>query len=200
MKKENRLKIWEISWMAGVILSLILYSYLGNAQENLADGMIRLHVVAHSNEENDQKLKYDVRDEILLYAENLYETGMTPEEAESMFQAHLRQLEEAGQAVTDYEIRAEVTEIWFPTKEYDDFSLPSGYYTALNVTIGEGEGENWWCVAYPPLCLGAATETVDVAVEAGNFTQAEKDLITGEGYVLKFKSMEILGQIKGFFQ
>ena len=66
--------------------------------------------------------------------------------------------------------------------------------------IGEGEGQNWWCVAFPPLCLGAASETVEEAAQAGSFTREQAGLITGEteGYVLKFKGMELLGELRGF--
>ena len=107
-------------------------------------------------------------------------------------------LEERG---CDYAVRAELTETWFPTKEYEDFALPAGEYTALRVVIGEGAGQNWWCVAFPPLCLGAASETVDQATQAGHFSGEQAALITreGPGYVLKFKSLELLGQLQGLF-
>ena len=96
---------------------------------------------------------------------------------------------------------ASLEECWFPTKEYDGFALPAGNYTALRVIIGEGKGQNWWCVAFPPLCLGAASETVDQALEAGYFTPEQGALVTGggEGYVLKFKAMELLGEVQSFF-
>ena len=95
---------------------------------------------------------------------------------------------------------ASLEKCWFPTKEYDGFALPAGEYTALRVVIGAGEGQNWWCVAFPPLCLGAASDTVEDATAAGYFSQDQAALITEEdqGYVLKFKSMELLGQLQGF--
>ena len=66
------------------------------------------------------------------------------------------------------------------------------------MTIGEGEGQNWWCVAFPPLCLGAASQTVEEAAQAGYFSQEQRGLITGEneGYVLKFKGLELLGELQ----
>ena len=102
----------------------------------------------------------------------------------------------------DYPVTAQLTDCWFPTKEYEGFALPAGTYTALRVTIGEGQGQNWWCVAFPPLCLGAASETVDQALEAGYFTENQGALVTGdgEGYVLKFKAMELLGELQGLFE
>ena len=107
----------------------------------------------------------------------------------------VRLLEERG---CDYAVRAELTETWFPTKEYEDFALPAGEYTALRVVIGEGAGQNWWCVAFPPLCLGAASETVEEAAQAGRFTDDQAALMTGEtqGYVLKFKAIELWEGLK----
>ena len=99
-----------------------------------------------------------------------------------------------------YPVTASLERCWFPTKEYDGFALPAGEYTALRIVIGAGEGQNWWCVAFPPLCLGAASDTVEDAAAAGYFSQDQAALITEEdqGYVLKFKSMELLGQLQGF--
>lgn len=190
----------EISLIIGCIVSLLLTNWLNTEQDNLAEGMIRLHVIANSNSDEDQALKLEVRDEILLYAETLYEKELTSEQAQAIFEENLPQLEAVGRlASRGYEISAEVTELWFPTKTYDHFALPSGEYTALQVKIGEAQGENWWCVAYPPLCVGAASQTVDQAVEVGNFTQSQKEMITGEGYVLKFKSIELWENMKEYF-
>ena len=101
-----------------------------------------------------------------------------------------------------YPVTASLEKCWFPTKEYEGFALPAGEYTALRVVIGAGEGQNWWCVAFPPLCLGAASETVDQAAQAGLFGEDQVALVTqaNEGYVLKFKSLELLGELKGLFQ
>ena len=107
-------------------------------------------------------------------------------------------VEEAGH---DEPVTAGIEECWFPTKEYEGFSLPAGNYTALRVVIGAGEGENWWCVAFPPLCVGAASQTLEQVAQAGYFTPEQAALVTGEegGYILKFKGMELLGQLKGWF-
>ena len=122
----------------------------------------------------------------------------------SALEAHLEELAAAGQvAVTEAgrsePVTARLERCWFPTKEYDGFALPAGEYTALRVVIGAGQGQNWWCVAFPPLCLEAASETVDEAAAAGYFSPGQAALITEEdrGYVLKFKAMELLGEWKG---
>ncbi len=199
-KQENKWKTWEISLIIGLLLSFVWTHWLGTEQERLASDLIRLHVVANSDSEDDQQLKYDIRDEVLLVAETLYEEGMSVQDAQEKFSENLHLLEEAGQSLTTkYQVKAELTDLWFPTKYYDSFALPAGEYSALHITIGEAEGENWWCVAYPPLCLGAATESVDWAIEAGHFSPEEGELITGEGYVLKFKSLEWWGNVKEYF-
>ena len=99
-------------------------------------------------------------------------------------------------------VTASLTRCWFPTKAYNGFALPAGEYEALRIVIGAGEGHNWWCVAFPPLCTGAASETVDTARAAGLFTDGQARLVTGDGggYVLKFKSMELLGELEGWLR
>lgn len=204
---DRKLKTWEIALMCGVLIAVIAGSWLGREQKELADSVIRLHVIANSDSEADQALKLAVRDRVLEEAETLYPEGATLEEAQAALEGHLNLLAAAGRGVVeeqgyDYPVTAALEECWFPTKEYEGFALPAGNYTALRVTIGEGEGQNWWCVAFPPLCLGAASETVDQALEVGHFSPGQGALVTGdgEGYVLKFKAMELLGELQGFFE
>ena len=111
--------------------------------------------------------------------------------------AHLAELAGAGQAVVrengyDYAGRASLGTSHFPTKTYDGFALPAGDYRALRVTIGAGEGRNWWCVVFPTLCVSAASEWQDTAVSGGLSDEdvrlmGEED----EGYVLRFKCLEL---------
>lgn len=203
---DRALKRWEIALMLGVLCALVAGNWLSQEQQELADSVIRFHVIANSDSGEDQELKLAVRDRVLEQAEAIYPQGATLEEAQDALEEHLAALAEAGQAVVeeqgyDYPVSTSLEECWFPTKEYEGFSLPAGTYTALRVVIGEGEGQNWWCVAFPPLCLGAASETVETATEAGYFTSDQAALVTGEseGYVLKFKGMELLGELQGLF-
>ena len=200
---DRKLKRWELALMLGVLCALVLGVWLSREQQELADSVIRLHVIANSDSSGDQALKLAVRDQVLAQAEDLYPEGASLEEAQKALEGHLAALAAAGRAVVeeqgyDYPVTAPITPCWFPTQEYEDFALPAGEYTALRIVIGEGEGRNWWCVAFPPLCLGAASETVEEAAQAGYFTQDQARLITGEngGYVLKLKSMELLGELK----
>ncbi len=201
---DRKLKTWELALMLGVLCALVLGSWLGQERQTLADSVIRLHVIANSDSPEDQALKLAVRDEVLRDAETCCPEGATLEEARTALAGRLSALAEAGRAVAaaegyDYPVTARLEECWFPTREYDGFALPAGNYTALRVVIGEGQGRNWWCVAFPPLCLGAASETVEEAAAAGYFTPDQAALVTGEneGYVLKFKGMELLGRLQG---
>ena len=189
--------------MAGAAIALLCGMYLDREQEALAGNVIRLHVIANSDLEEDQRLKLAVRDRILEYASGLYEPGDALETAHRRIEEHLTNLAAVGHAEVekqgfDYTVTAALERVWFPTKTYTDFALPAGYYTAVRIVIGEGEGQNWWCVVFPPLCLGSASETVDQAAAAGLFSQGDVALITGEtqSYVIKFKAMEWWAKLK----
>ena len=203
---DRKLKRWELALLFGVLCILAAGSWLGEEQQELADSVIRFHVIANSNSREDQALKLAVRDRVLEQAQAVYPENATLPQARAALEGALDQLAQAGQAVVeeqgyDYQVTARMEQCWFPTKEYDGFALPAGEYTALRVVIGEGQGQNWWCVAFPPLCLGAAGETVDTAAQAGYFTPEQVSLVTEEntGYVLKFKGMELLGELKEIF-
>ena len=203
---DRKLKRWELALLFGVRCILAAGSWLGEEQQELADSVIRFHVIANSDSREDQALKLAVRDRVLEQAQAVYPENATLPQARAALEGALDQLAQAGQAVVeeqgyDYQVTARMEQCWFPTKEYDGFALPAGEYTALRVVIGEGQGQNWWCVAFPPLCLGAAGETVDTAAQAGYFTPEQVSLVTEEntGYVLKFKGMELLGELKEIF-
>ena len=200
---DRRLKKWELALLLGVLCALVMGAGLGREQEQLSQSVIRLHVIANSDSQADQALKLRVRDRVLEQAQELYPEGATLDQARAILEDNLNLLAAAGRAAVeeegaDYPVTAQITQCWFPTKEYEDFALPAGEYTALRVVIGQGEGQNWWCVAFPPLCLGAASQSVDQAAQAGLFTQEQAGLITREngGYVLKFKGMELLGELE----
>lgn len=202
----NRLRRWEAALMAAVAIAMLGGMWLDGEQAALAENVIRLHVIANSDSAADQALKLQVRDRILEQADGLYPAGADAEAARRSIEEHLTQLVQVGQQVVeeqgyDYPVTAAVKQVWFPTKQYQDFALPAGKYTALQIVIGEGSGQNWWCVVFPPLCLGSVTEQVEAAEQAGNFTPGQTALITGEsgGYVVKFKAVELWEQLKRKF-
>ena len=175
---------------------------LGKEQQALADKLIRLHVVANSDSAYDQQVKLQVRDAVLSEADRLLEGADDPRSA---LEAGLPQIENAANRCLErlgspYRAAASMAEELFPTREYETFSLPAGRYTALRVTIGSGEGHNWWCVVFPSLCM-PASGSLEEAAEAAGLTEGEIRLITEDsaGYELKFKSMEWLQALKNLF-
>ncbi len=204
---KYKLKKWEVALLTGFAVALLMGAYLDREQAALADSVIRLHVIANSDSRADQELKYQVRDRILTEAAALYQPGDDLQQVRKSMEDNLTLLAQAGREVVeeqgyDYPVSAKLERTWFPTKKYVDFALPAGNYTALRIVVGEGKGENWWCVAFPPLCLGSVSETVDEAAAAGNFTPEQVSLITGEsgGYVVKFKAIELWEEFKKMWE
>lgn len=195
-----KLRRWELALLLALSAVLLLSLWLEREHTQLADSVLRLHVLANSDSQEDQALKLRVRDRILTEAERLVPENAGLEETEEILTEHLEELARAGaQTAADagysYPVTAELCETWFPTKEYDGFSMPAGQYRALRIVIGEGAGQNWWCVVFPPLCLSASVE--ETARDAG-LTEQQVSLLLGEteGYVIKFKALELWEQLK----
>ena len=195
-KPSTRLKWFEIALMLAAASFLVTGALAHGTQQQLADKVVRLHVLANSNSEADQALKLRVRDAVLERTETLLEESAGRREAEGLLRGELLELEriaaeEIAAAGYDYPVTAELTDTEFPTREYDGFTLPAGKYLALRVVIGEGAGRNWWCVVFPPLCAAASADVPAAALAAG-LDMEEVRLITEEdrGYILKFKAVE----------
>lgn len=195
-RAAKRLKIWEIALLLGLAVALAIGAAAMRTQEQLAEKVVRLHVLANSDSAEDQALKLQVRDAVLAHATELLEGTQGSRTAESLLRGNLLELERlAAEEIRangyDYAVTAEVTVTDFPTREYDGFALPAGDYLALRIVIGEGAGQNWWCVVFPPLCTAAAGDMPVTALAAG-LSAEEVRLITEEdaGYVLKFKTVE----------
>lgn len=206
--KKTTLRRWELALLLGGAAAALWGVRLDGEQAALADKVVRLHVLANSDTQEDQALKLAVRDAVLAAADGVVPPGAELEEAEQALTQALPAIADAGARVVgeqgySYPVTASLEhDVWFPTKEYTDFAFPAGEYTALRVTIGEGGGRNWWCVVFPPLCLGSVTEnTAETALEGG-LEDREVSLITGEdeGYVVKFKAMELLEEFQGWLE
>ena len=197
-------KKWDRVLIFGLLLAVILSMAAGfdNDCETVRENVLRLHILANSDSEEDQALKLLVRDGVLEQATEILEESSDRQQAEEQLRSSLPELQEIAAGVIaaqgyDYPVRVELADTAFPTKEYDGFTLPAGNYLALRVIIGEGAGQNWWCVVFPPLCTAAAEEVPAAALSAG-LSQEEVGLITEEnqGYVLKFKSVELWEHIQ----
>ena len=167
--KENA-KILPRVLACGFLLTLLLgWLRTAAAAEQLPESVLRLHVVANSDSPEDQALKLAVRDAVLEEAGKYCAGAGTLEEANFQVCTHLESITQAAQKViaqwgAEDRAVAQVTEQYFPTKEYEGFTLPAGRYRALRVVIGQGAGHNWWCVVFPALCLPAAGEEDPLAL------------------------------------
>lgn len=202
IKSANKLKVVEVALLIGMALFLVSGTIALRTQDDLADKVVRLHVLANSDSEEDQALKLRVRDAVLARATELLEQSADRGEAETLLRGNLLELERiAAEEIQacgyNYPVTAQLTAAEFPTKEYDGFTLPAGEYLALRVLIGEAKGQNWWCVVFPPLCTAASADVPASALAAG-FSQEEIGLITeeNEGYILKFKAVEFWEELK----
>lgn len=198
----TRWKKWELALLLGLCAAMLWGAWSMQRQDALAQKMIRLHVIANSDSDADQALKLEVRDKVLDFTTTVLQRSADMEDAQLRLREELTRIESiARQEISaqgyDYQVTAQLASTEFPLKEYDGFSLPAGEYMALRLVIGEGEGQNWWCVVYPPLCTAAATDMPRTAIQAG-LTDDDINLITEEdtGYVLKFRSVELWEQLR----
>ncbi len=193
----SKLRLWEAALFLALGLTLTVGVWAGASEGALADRVLRLHVVANSDSDSDQARKALVRDAVLALASQILEGVDDRREAEEALSSRLDELAEAGAEALARTgrgdpVRVTLSDEWFPTREYDSFSLPAGRYRALRVVIGEGAGRNWWCVVFPPLCLASVSEGSVEAAAEGVLTDDQVSLITGRdgGYVLKFRLIE----------
>ena len=205
---SKRLRRWELALLLGLALAALLGARLDGAQGALADKVLRLHVLANSDSQADQALKLRVRDAVLERAEGLLAGAGDRAEAEALLATHLDGLAAAGAdavgaAGYGYPVTVSLEDsCWFPTRVYEDFALPAGRYTALRVEIGAGAGRNWWCVVFPPLCLGSVSETAEETAAQAGLTEREVALLAGgEGeYQIKFRAVELVEGLRHWLE
>lgn len=196
MKKRTVSLVLALSCVLAVTGCAVLQSQ----QQRMAGKLIRLHVVANSDTSEDQRVKLCVRDAVLAEAGTLL-SGAS--DARAAITGGLAQLEAAANDALRAENSADTAHVsfckeLFPTRIYSTFALPAGVYSSLRVTIGEGEGHNWWCVIFPSLCTPATADGFADAAAAGGFTQAEIGLMTQAApeYTIRFRSLELLQALK----
>lgn len=153
-----------IIFLLSIIISVTAFGFCGCFGATQADEYLRIHIRAHSNAEDAQAVKYLVRDELMEYLTPLVAEYEDKEAAMKGLSVHLKDIAGVASRVLaengyDYGARASLTREEFPTRVYDGYTLPAGEYDALIVYLGAGEGDNWWCVAYPPLCFASTPNT-----------------------------------------
>ena len=162
----------------------------------------RLHIIANSDSDEDQSLKLKVRDRVLEYTRSLFESAADKDSAEKAVRENLQGIADAAYAEVlkngfDYPVKAEVTRMYFTTRYYGSYTLPSGMYDALRISLGRAEGHNWWCVMYPSICLSAAGGGEDRARQV--YGDGEYQIVANEQPEYKFKVVELFEQLRALF-
>jgi len=175
-----------VSLILVIIMGFVLFSTYEESEANEYDGIIRLHVIANSDSREDQELKLKVRDAVIKEVGDMRQ-DMSEDEVREYIKSHLDDIERtAAEEIAEngekYSVSANLGVRWIPEKSYGDIYFPAGNYEALTITIGEGKGQNWWCVLFPPLCL--ITEDDEELKELG--------LDKEDQIQMKSKLMEIL--------
>lgn len=194
-----------IAAVGGGLVICLLLSLCGlyGQCEGVRNGVVRLHILANSDSEADQSLKLQVRDAVTEAAAGWLDGAENAEEAMVLAEEALPRLQAVAQETVtaagyDYPVRAELCEMYFTTRRYDAVTLPAGNYRAVRLSIGAAEGKNWWCVVYPPLCAGSATDRRGLS---DVLTAPQQKLVEGGGrYVVRFKLVEWFEQILRYFR
>lgn len=206
---KNRKLILFLALIISIIYMLSFHSNSQEAYVDIKDEIIRLHVKANSDREEDQALKLKVRDKILGEVIPLLENSKSIEETRTIVKENLDNIKSIAEKVIKEEGKDYPVEVYFgmenfPTRKYGEIVLPAGEYEALLVTIGEGKGKNWWCVMFPPLCFvemdhGVAANTEeDLGIVAAN-ADGDINIYSVSNHpplILKSKIVELLERTK----
>ncbi len=169
MKTKNRILTVELALLAAFIITCVVGTMsFASACEEIRSSVLRMHVVANSDSDEDQCLKLKVRDAVLEAGKEYFDNSESAAQAEEKLVPVKDELEWVAKKVVeengyDYDVKVNIGNAYFPTKTYDgDVTLPAGEYEAVNVIIGSGQGHNWWCVMFPPMCLPAAESDTEL--------------------------------------
>ncbi len=203
------LKIFFIFMLLLFYIMINAYIYSKEVSKNLSNSVVRLHIIANSNSEQDQNLKYIVRDNLIEYMNSIEHNFSSKEDAIKYISAHLDKYKEIVENTIsengfEYNCSVNFGKFAFPTKSYDDITFPAGTYDAIKVQIGKADGKNWWCVLYPSLCFVNNDNTVmpdrSKNVLKQELSEEEYKLISSndsDSIKIKFKFVELFNSYKG---
>lgn len=193
------MKKTDIILLAGLASAMLFTNFteFGKTLYSIENDVLRMHILANSDSEEDQNLKLCVRDRLLENSQELFGECSSLEEMKACAIEKQDQIKEIALDVIhekgyNYTVDTQVVNMEFDTREYGDITMPAGKYDALRVTIGKAQGHNWWCVMYPPLCLPAAEEVnADMNTAEEYFDEKQLDVMENpEKYQVKFKCVE----------
>ncbi len=188
----------------GFLCCMILLCFsAGREARALSREVLRFHIVADSDSAEDQQLKLKVRDGIAELTDKLFKDAKSKQEAIEIANENKEQLRACAEQILQQEgckdsVHIEIKNLYFPTKSYENVTFPAGNYDAIEITLGEGKGKNFWCVMFPALCVGAVSQDNE-ALLSQVLEQSELEMVT-HPYTLKFKMAEWFGKISKFFQ
>ncbi|MDE5669985.1 MAG: stage II sporulation protein R [Eubacterium sp.] len=194
---NKTIKIFVPIFLLFLLISAYVTPFI-QTSERISDDVFRLHILANSDNEEDQALKLKVRDAILVKGQNVFTDCSSLEEIINSCENNIDLFEKTARECIknngyDYSVKAYVDKEYFNTREYEEITLPSGIYNALKIEIGEAQGHNWWCVMFPAICLSAVSDS-----EMNNILDEEEiELINSDNkYEIRFKIVEIYEKIK----
>ena len=189
-----KLKAIDLSVFLTLIICIVATVSFENSCKGIREEILRLHVIANSDEDYDQELKLKVRDAVLMSGKTIFSGSEDIISAQEKISEHTERLKNSATETInslgyDYDVKIELKRSYFPTRVYDNITLPAGYYKAVRIIIGEGKGKNWWCIMFPPLCLPAATDNRELISEYLN--EKEMDIVTSSPkYEVRFWLIE----------
>lgn len=190
--KNKSLRAWEIAALMALSLALCAGTWAQTRQQTISSALVRLHVIADSDAAEEQAIKLEVRDAVLAYLTPVLEEAENQQQARQIIRDNLEGIAQAAfSAAQGRQVSVTLSRESYPTREYEGFTLPAGRYESLRVILGQGQGKNWWCVVFPPLCLSAAeSEKVQDVLNGEDLSIVTEE----EGYVLRFRLVELWGE------
>lgn len=192
-------KLLAIGLVAALVMGLC--SLLADRRQ-LSEGLIRLHVVARSDRAEDQAVKLQVRDAVLKVLGGQLRGCTDQQQAHQWLSQNLDAVHQAAktalaEAGMEQSVAVSLEKEAFERRDYESFSLPAGVYDSLRITLGEGQGENWWCVVFPSLCFAPGADFADTAAGAG-FSQPLTDAVQRPDTQIRFFFLELLGRLQNW--
>jgi len=195
---SKKWKPWETAALLALCLTLLSGVWAGARQREIAAGLVRLHVIAVNDTEEEQALKLRVRDAVLAYLQPRLKDVCDAETAREILTGELDGVAAAAEAAGEgRSVTVSLGREQYPAREYGGFTLPAGSYESLRVILGEGEGHNWWCIVFPPLCLETVTcEELETVMNREDYALICEE----EGYELRFWLVEMWGELMNALQ
>jgi stage II sporulation protein R len=193
---DKHLRAWELSALLTLCFFLLSGLWAEGKQASISSSLVRLHVLAVSDEAEEQAVKLQVRDAVLQYLAPRLRDAEDAESAGMILESALEEIRAAAEsAAAGRPVRVTLGEERYPTREYAGFALPAGRYRSLRVVLGEGQGHNWWCVVFPPVCLNAVQrEAMQPVMNPEDYALITRE----EGWEIRFRIVELWGKLISF--